>query len=206
MQRNIRVLMVDDNENDVLLTHRMLEKLTSEKLDLHIDRCRSISEALAYLAAQKPDAVLLDLGLPDSHGLATLEIILGLAPSLPVVVFTDLVDEELAIQAVQIGAQDYLVKTQVNSHSLLRSLRYSIERNILAQQSINLRSLHDKINQFKLLKGFLPICSHCKKIRNDSGYWQNVENYISNHSGAKLSHGICPDCLKEHYPDFAKKE
>ncbi|MCF8114750.1 MAG: PAS domain-containing protein [Desulfotignum sp.] len=56
--------------------------------------------------------------------------------------------------------------------------------------------------EVKTLKGFLPICSHCKKIRDDKGYWNQIESYIHKHSGAEFSHGICPECAKKHYPDF----
>ena len=58
------------------------------------------------------------------------------------------------------------------------------------------------LKEVKTLSGLLPICSHCKNIRNDKGYWQRVESYIGEHSEAKFSHGICPDCLKKYYPEF----
>jgi transcriptional regulator with GAF, ATPase, and Fis domain len=63
-------------------------------------------------------------------------------------------------------------------------------------------SLQDALVQVKTLQGMLPICAHCKKIRDDQGYWQQLEAYISQHSGAKFSHGVCPDCLKEHYAEL----
>ncbi len=66
--------------------------------------------------------------------------------------------------------------------------------------------VHDTTD-LKILGGLLPICSHCKKIRDDKGYWSQVENYISRHSRALFSHGICPDCVKKYYPqmlDFEK--
>jgi hypothetical protein len=62
-------------------------------------------------------------------------------------------------------------------------------------------SLQDALIQVKTLQGMLPICAHCKKIRDDQGSWQQLEAYICQHSGAKFSHGVCPDCLKEHYAD-----
>jgi hypothetical protein len=62
--------------------------------------------------------------------------------------------------------------------------------------------LHEATEKIKILKGFLPICSHCKKIRNDEGYWQQLEKYISEHSEAQFSHGICPTCAKEHYSEL----
>ncbi|MDO9532072.1 MAG: GAF domain-containing protein [Deltaproteobacteria bacterium] len=63
-------------------------------------------------------------------------------------------------------------------------------------------SLQDALIQVKTLQGMLPICAHCKKIRDDQGYWQQLEAYISSHSAAKFSHGVCPDCLKEHYAEL----
>ena len=61
--------------------------------------------------------------------------------------------------------------------------------------------LQDALIQVKTLQGMLPICAHCKKIRDDQDNWQPMESYISQRSGAKFSHGVCPDCLKEHYSD-----
>jgi len=58
-------------------------------------------------------------------------------------------------------------------------------------------------NEIKTQKGFLPLCASCKKIRDDKGYWEQVEVYIRDHSEAEFSHGICPDCMKKLYPDFA---
>jgi len=55
----------------------------------------------------------------------------------------------------------------------------------------------------KALKGMIPICYSCKKIRDDKGYWERIEEYISKHSDAQFSHGICPDCLKKLYPEYA---
>jgi hypothetical protein len=64
--------------------------------------------------------------------------------------------------------------------------------------------LQEALNDIKTLKGFLPICANCKKIRDDQGYWNQVEKYISDHSEAKFTHGICPKCAKKLYPDLYK--
>ncbi len=66
--------------------------------------------------------------------------------------------------------------------------------------------LQEALDNIKTLKGLLPICAHCKKIRDDEGYWQDVSVYIRDHSEAEFSHGICPDCMKEFYPDFYEEE
>ena len=66
--------------------------------------------------------------------------------------------------------------------------------------------LKKSLAKIKTLSGLLPICSWCKKIRDDAGYWQQLESYIGNHSDAEFSHGICPDCLKEKYPEYYEEE
>jgi len=63
--------------------------------------------------------------------------------------------------------------------------------------------LQKALTEVKQLSGLLPICASCKKIRDDKGYWGQIESYISDHSEAEFSHGICPDCMKKLYPDFA---
>ncbi|MDX9897017.1 MAG: PAS domain-containing protein [Desulfofustis sp.] len=72
----------------------------------------------------------------------------------------------------------------------------------LAEKEALIDKLQNAIKEIKTLRGILPICAHCKKIRDDHGYWQRLETYLKNHSEADLSHGICPDCLKKHYPDI----
>jgi len=62
--------------------------------------------------------------------------------------------------------------------------------------------LSDASNEIMQLRGILPICSHCKKIRDDKGYWNQLEKYIQERSGTQFSHGICPECAKKHYPDY----
>ena len=64
-----------------------------------------------------------------------------------------------------------------------------------------IKRLRESLVEIKTLRGILPLCSFCKKIRNDKGYWEQVDIYISKHFEADISHGICPECLKEHYPD-----
>lgn len=77
-----------------------------------------------------------------------------------------------------------------------------------AQQEIERRkeaenALQKALSEVRTLRGFLPICSHCKRVRDDDGYWQQIELYLREHSNAEFSHGICPECLKQYYPDLA---
>ena len=68
-----------------------------------------------------------------------------------------------------------------------------------------IEELQVALEEIKVLRGFLPICSYCKSIRRDNGVWESIESYMHEHSEVEFSHGICPSCCKEHFPDFAKK-
>jgi hypothetical protein len=69
-----------------------------------------------------------------------------------------------------------------------------------------IRELQDSLVKIKTLRGLLPICASCKKIRDDKGYWNQIEAYIRDHSEAEFSHSICPVCMKKLYPDFSNEE
>ncbi|MDD5765631.1 MAG: histidine kinase N-terminal 7TM domain-containing protein [Candidatus Marinimicrobia bacterium] len=79
------------------------------------------------------------------------------------------------------------------------------QKKIQEEREKLVRKLQEAKNQVKMLSGLLPICTNCKKIRDDQGYWHNVEEYIQKHSEADFTHGICPDCMEKYYPEIAKK-
>ena len=67
------------------------------------------------------------------------------------------------------------------------------------------KSVDEAVARIKVLNGLIPICASCKKIRDDKGYWEQLEGYIQSHSGAKFSHGVCPECAEKMYGEFYKK-
>jgi CheY-like chemotaxis protein len=204
MSEKLRILVVEDNPADVDFIHEMLPQ--AGPLNFQIESVGRLSEALTRLERKDIDLVLLDLGLPDSHGLVTFHKLRQVAPDVPVIVLTGIDDEELAVTAVQDGAQDYLVKGQISGRTLVRVIRYALERQKAAKARLVLiQSLQDALAKVKSLSGLLPICAGCKKIRDDKGYWSQVESYIQQHSEAKFSHGLCPDCIKKLYPDLMKE-
>jgi YesN/AraC family two-component response regulator len=117
-----------------------------------------------------------------------------------VIVLTALNDEDTALSAMHCGAQDYLVKGRTDTAQLTRSIRYSIERQKL------LTELDKRLKEIKTLQGFLPMCAWCRNIRDDKGYWKDLETYIQEHTDASFSHGICPECAKKVYPEYLQKE
>ncbi len=82
----------------------------------------------------------------------------------------------------------------------------SSQKELELERSQLILAYEDALNNIKTLKGLVPICASCKKIRDDKGYWNQIEVYISEHSEAEFSHGICPDCAKRLYPDFVKEK
>ena len=124
--KNIKVLVIEDNDADAHLIDEMMDEYAPGILDLKY--ANTLAAGLEMLCQHGFSAVLLDLGLPDSHGLDTLVVTRAQAPGVPIVVLTGFQDEALAGEALHGGAQDYLVKGQVDSKLLARSLRYAIVR------------------------------------------------------------------------------
>lgn len=122
----IPVLVVEDNPGDARLVELALTQAGDD--GFRVDRVSTLADALAHIEENAPQAVLLDLSLPDSHGMETLARLRDAAPNVPVLVLTGTEDSELAMLALKAGAQDYLVKGDVQYDLLRRALRYAIER------------------------------------------------------------------------------
>lgn len=193
----ISLLLIEDDAGDAVLIKKMLGLPT--KMLVHITHADRLDKGLAALGAEgKFDVVLVDLGLPDSQGNDTFMKVQQKAADLPIIVLTGNDDDEAAVLALQHGAQDYLVKGQISAGIVARSIRYAIERKKLSLQ------LESSLKEVKVLQGLLPICMKCKKIRDDQGLWSQIESYITLHSEAMFSHGLCPECAKQSYDEFAR--
>jgi signal transduction histidine kinase len=149
----IRVLLIEDNPGDARLLDEMLHQPGALKAELTHLGC--LNDALKHLAISAANIILLDLGLPDAEGLRAVRKVHAAAPNVPLVVLTSLDDESLAIQALQDGAQDYLIKGQIESHALLRALRYAIERQRMQVETDQVRKV-----QLQLKDEFLSHVSH----------------------------------------------
>ncbi|PZD74252.1 Regulatory protein LuxO [Acaryochloris thomasi RCC1774] len=129
----IKLLIIEDDTGDLELLEAYLEPMESEVIEVVV--CQWLRDAKQQLESQRFDLILLDLSLPDSRGLDTFRKIQGFAPTVPVVILSGLSDQDLSLQAVRLGAQDYLTKDQVNSQILLRSIHYAVERHRLLLQA-----------------------------------------------------------------------
>jgi two-component system, cell cycle sensor histidine kinase and response regulator CckA len=128
------LLVVEDNPGDARLLREMFSEHDSHNTELTHVGC--MSDAEKYLAESNVDVILLDLGLPDAQGLEGVKRARAAAPNIPLVVLTGLDDESLAVEALQQGAQDYLIKGRIDAHGLLRAVRYAIERKTLEDAGI----------------------------------------------------------------------
>jgi len=136
----ISILLVEDSPDDVVLFERMLAKANTVRFEL--THCNMLSSALTLLSKGSFGIILLDLSLPDGKGLDTVIRTHAAVPNVPIVVISALGDEEVAVRALHEGAQDYLVKGQVDSALLIRAIRYAIERKHAEDA---LRKAHDKL-------------------------------------------------------------
>jgi putative two-component system response regulator len=128
----IRLLLVEDNPGDA----RLVQLLLAEVGGFVLETAGTLKEAIARLAEYPAEAVLLDLSLPDSHGLGTIDTMRAAAPHLPLLVFTGLDDEAMGRAAVQRGCQDYLIKGQGDGHLIRRAVTYSIERKTVEDERL----------------------------------------------------------------------
>ncbi|MBD0321613.1 MAG: response regulator, partial [Gemmatimonadetes bacterium] len=132
----VRILLVEDNPGDARLLRETLRE--AEGFPFELSHAARLGDAAAMLPDCAAEVVLLDLSLPDAHGLDTVRRMLEAAPGIPIIVLTGTDDERLALQAVHAGAQDYLAKGRVDGPLLARSIRYAIERNRLERERAHL--------------------------------------------------------------------
>jgi diguanylate cyclase (GGDEF)-like protein/PAS domain S-box-containing protein len=127
-KKAIKIILVEDNSGDARLLREMFKRQTSQTIELTHVEC--MSDAEKQLAEHAFDIILLDLGLPDAQGLGAVRRSRAAAPHVPLVVLTGVDDESLAAQVLQEGAQDHLIKGQIETPGLMRALRYAVERKI----------------------------------------------------------------------------
>jgi diguanylate cyclase (GGDEF)-like protein/PAS domain S-box-containing protein len=128
-KKSIKILLVEDNPGDARLLREMLSK--QDALDIELTHVSSMSGAEGHIAKDAVDIILLDLGLPDVQGLGAVRRARAAAPRVPLVVLTGLHDEALAAQVLQEGAQEHLIKGQIETRGLVRAMRYAIERKVM---------------------------------------------------------------------------
>ena len=196
------ILVVDDNPDNL----RLLSGILSEH-HYKIRLAPNGERALATVRKEAPGLILLDIMMPVLNGF---EVCRQLkqdkeTAGIPIIFISALNETIEKVKAFSLGGVDYITKpfkseevlARVNTHLTLRFLQLELEA-----KNAELQKAMDEI---KTLRGFIPICASCKRIRNDEGYWEQIESYISNHSEAIFSHGCCDECMKKLYPEIVNK-
>jgi DNA-binding response OmpR family regulator len=188
-------------------------------------------QALASIAARLPELVILDIRMPGMGGFEVCRQLKARADTrdLPVIFLTAVTEMRERVEGLKLGAVDFVSKpfqveellARIQTQLELGRLRVQLEKQAadlqrandqlqmeMAERTRAAQALFEKnteleaaLAKVKLLSGLLPICSACKKIRDDKGYWSQVENFVEAHSEATFTHGLCPDCLKTLYPE-----
>ncbi len=189
------ILVVDDQPANL----KVLFSLFKQQ-DFTVRIAESGELALKILTNFQPDIILLDVMMPGMNGFATCQMIKQnpATADIPVIFITALDSIEDKASGFAAGGVDYITKpfelvevlARVNTHITLRKQKLELE---------------EALAEVERLSGFLSICSFCKKIRDEKGNWQQLEKYISEHSEAVFSHGMCPECMDEHYGEFLRK-
>jgi len=187
-KKMIHILLIEDNPGDAFIINEMLKEVYDNNFKLvHFTR---IKEGLEYIN-EDIDIMLLDLNLPDSQGIDTFNSMNKHAPELPIIILTGLLDEDLAINIVSEGAQDYLVKGQIDKQLLSRSIKYSIERKRI---EMDLRKSEEKYRLMveKLESGLFLIDA------------QNKINYVNSQMADMLGY-TKDDLLNKNIFNFIEK-
>jgi DNA-binding response OmpR family regulator len=193
----MKILIAEDSR-----VTRLLLKDTLVKWGYDPIACSDGDEAWRILENEKdpPQLAILDWMMPKLDGLELCRKIRR-TPDLQIIYIIMLTSRYLKediVKGFESGADDYLVKP-FDKDELYARLKVGA-RVVELQSSLagQVKELEESLSRVKLLQGLLPICTYCKKIRNDKNYWEQVEGYLSKHSEAQFSHGICPECYEEH--------
>jgi len=195
MHGNVKVLIAEDD----LVSRRLLEaRLHKDGYELVV----ADDGALAWTAFQGDPSIalaVLDWNMPGLTGPEVCQKIRQLQTTQPpyLILLTSRDSRDDIVSGLQAGANDYVTKPF--DFDELRARMQVGERVVQLQRSLaeRVQELEEALTKVKMLQGLLPICLYCKKIRDDQNYWQQLDKYISQHSEAKFSHGICPDCYEK---------
>lgn len=196
----MRILIAED---DPVSRHMLQTTLVKWEYDV-IVTCDGAEAWQVLQSKDAPKLAILDWMMPNMDGIEVCKKVreASSSQSTYIILLTAKGQKEDIVTGLQAGADDYVTKP-FHREELRARVKAGVRIIELQRNLANrVKELEDALSQIKQLQGLLPICSYCKKIRDDQNYWQRVEDYISEHSEAQFSHGICPDC----YEKFVKPE
>lgn len=157
---------------------------------------------LAKEACPDLDLVIMDIKLDGAMDGVEAAGLIRERHGVPVIYLTAFSDDYVLDRAKTTEPFGYLIKP-FQSRELRSTIEIALYKAAMEEELRRTKAeLEESIAKVKVLSGLLPICAQCKKIRDDKGYWNHLESYICEHSDAEFSHGICPDCVRELYPEL----
>lgn len=200
--RETCVMIVEDDPSMILYIKNSLENLGYTLGPV----ASTASKAIQYAREYQPDVILMDILLEGEHdGIEAAEVIRE-ETEIPVIFLTSTTGEAFLQRARITEPFGYLLKPfedqllRANIEMALYKSRMERERRKL------IRELKQSLERIRELKSLIPICSSCKKIRNDQGYWEQLEAYLRTHYDVDFSHSMCPQCLKRYYPELYEED
>jgi len=190
-----RILVVEDERIIALDLQRRLHSLGYTVCAI----AGSGPEAVAHAAQSHPDLILMDIVLPGPMDGIEAAAQIRAHADIPVIYLTAHADEATLQRAKTTEPFGYLLKP-FDTRVMQPTIEMALYKHHMEQERRHLlHQLQEALTNIKTLQGLLPICAACKKIRDDQGYWHQVEEYIGQHSAAQFTHGICPDCIATRY-------
>lgn len=207
-ESDISVLYVED---DVQTLDRVSGMLKRRLRTLYT--AENGAEGLEKFRTLTPDIVITDIQMPVMDGLEMAGKIKELDGKAQIIVLSAYDDMSYLMESIDLGIAGYVLKP-VQMPRLFSAIERCAEVVVLTRDKRRyfmereglITELRQSLDKVKKLSGLLPICSSCKRIRDDKGYWNQLEAYISMHSEAEFSHGICPECIEILYPELAHRK
>jgi CheY-like chemotaxis protein len=199
---NSSILIVDDTPDNL----RLLAGILSTR-GFRVRPVTTGEHAMVSIRKESPDLILLDIMMPGIDGYEVCRLLKKdkETASIPVIFISALHETIDKVKAFSLGGVDYITKPFKSEEVLARVKTHITLRYLQVQMEKKNAELQKALDEIKVLRGFIPICASCKRIRNDKGYWEQIESYISNHSEAMFSHGCCEECAKKLYPEIVDK-
>jgi DNA-binding response OmpR family regulator len=195
----MRILIAEDDRTSREILANVLANAGHEVVE-------TANGAEAWTYFQQPDPprlAILDWMMPEMDGVDLVSHIRELPTGRPpyLIMLTAKGEKKDIVTALEAGADDYLAKPFDASELRARIKAGTRMLKMLDQVAHQAREQQAAEDHIKTLQGILPICSYCKKIRNDEGFWDQVEAYVSRYTEAEFTHSICPECMKKNFPD-----
>lgn len=197
----MRILIADDDITSRTVLSAVLQKGGHEVVEV----CDGDEALVVLQCADAPRMAILDWMMPGIDGIEVCRRVRACETDHPpyLIILTTRGEKTDISEGLNAGANDYIAKP---FSAVELSARIEVGCRYVALEdrfAAKVRELREAMAQIKTLGGIVPICSSCKKIRDDAGYWRQVELYVSEHSDAKFTHGICPECMAKLYPEYA---